>query len=59
MNPDPAQLDAPPADADIVQRNFGLRLEQDEWLRDRSHRDRKPKAEIVREAIDEYMQHHE
>jgi hypothetical protein len=45
-------------DEAIVQRNFGLTARQDEWLRDRAHVERRAKAELVRDAVAEYMTTH-
>jgi hypothetical protein len=46
------------SDEQIVQRNFGLTATQDEWLRERAHVERRPKAELVRDAVGEYMTAH-
>ena len=48
--------------SEIVQRNFGLTVEQDQWLRERAFRrdlnGRSSKAELVRDALDAYIASH-
>ena len=36
----------------FVVKNFALTYDQAEWLRERAYKERRPQADIVREAID-------